>query len=106
MDLQLAYKTNQPSEPLDLKGLLEIYYAQGNIANLPEPGIGSDFEDDFKLGLIHIERGDWRQALNAFKKVVARRPTLFEAHYNLAIVYFNLNLHQENTNFVIEAIKH
>ena len=53
-----------------------------------EPGEGDIDEIDFLWGSIATMRGEWREAIERFRAMLARDPTLLRVRLDLALAYF------------------
>jgi tetratricopeptide (TPR) repeat protein len=58
------------------------------------------------LGILHSENGEWEEAFDCFSRALINDPRHYEAHFNLANLYFDKNdfrlakLHYEMANII------
>ena len=55
------------------------------------------------LGKAAFERGDNSQAINAFQQALNRDPKNADAYYNLAAVYYQLGVKNQNKQFIAQS---
>jgi tetratricopeptide (TPR) repeat protein len=79
--------------------------------SLPMPGVAlgqsseQDIETSFRAGQAALRQGDYRRAVEDFKKVLALDPTLVEAQVNLGLAYQSLLDYDTAVRYLAHALR-